>query len=107
MAPIAMIITGIVLAEYDILPLFKEYKVYIASIIRLLIIPICLMFILKAFGLNKDVITIATLFYAVPAGLNPVIFPSSIGRDCRTGLAMVLISNILCIITLPFIISII
>ena len=107
MAPIAMIITGIVLAEYEILPLLKKYKVYIASILRLLVIPVCLMFILKAFGLSKEVITIATLFYAVPAGLNPVIFPSSIGRDCKTGLSMVLISNILCIITLPFIVSII
>ncbi len=107
MAPIAMIITGIVLAEYSILPLFKKYKAYIASIIRLLIIPIVLMLILKALGINKEVITIAAFFYAVPAGLNPVIFPNSIGRDCKTGLSMVLISNILCLATIPFIISII
>ncbi len=107
MAPIAMIITGIVLAEYSILPLLKKYKAYIASLIRLLIIPVVLMLILKAFNVSTEVITIATFFYAVPAGLNPVIFPNSIGRDCRAGLSMVLISNILCIITIPLIVTLI
>ena len=107
MAPIAMIITGIVLAEYNILPLLKKYKAYIASAIRLLIIPIILMLILKSLGINKEVITIATFFYSVPAGLNPVIFPNSIGKDCKTGLSMVLISNILCIITIPLIVTLI
>lgn len=104
MAPASMLITGFALAEYGLMPLFKKFKNYIASIMRLIVIPVALLIVFSLFNVDKNVSLITVLFYSLPAGMNSVVFPKMLNKDCQTGLSMVMISNILCIITIPVIV---
>lgn len=101
MGPLAMLLTGFVVADYDIKKLLSNGKVYIATALRLIILPalfIAILILLKA----DDTCIILTFFaFGTPLGLNTVVFPAAYGGDTSTGASMAMISHTLCIITIP------
>ena len=101
MGPLAMLLTGFIIAEYDVNKLIINGKVYIASLIRLVMIPVLTMLVMKAFGASYDILVVTLGTVAMPLGLNTVIFPAAYGGDTSVGASMALISNIIGIITIP------
>lgn len=101
MGPVAMILTGFVVGNYSLKSLFSQKKVYMATSLRLIILPIVILSIIMLFGANEYIITLALFAYATPLGLNTVVFPSAYGGDTQTGASMAMISHILCVITIP------
>ncbi len=101
MAPLAMFLTGFVVGAYDFKSLISDKKIYIASVLRLLIIPIVLLTILKVCGAEDYTILLALIAYATPLGLNTVVFPEAFGGDSKTGASMAMISHILCVVSIP------
>ncbi len=116
MGPIAMILAGFTVAAYPIKEMLTDKKVYLASILRLTLIPtvlIALLFGLKEalnliFGLSIGNIPIYLCFFATaaPLGLNTVVFPAAYGGNPKTGASMALISHTLSVITIPIMYSI-
>ena len=101
MGPLAMVLTGFVVADYDFKRLLNNGKVYIASILRLLILPALFVTVLLLFGAD-DTAAIMTFFaFGTPLGLNTVVFPAAYGGDTSPGASMAMISHSLCIITIP------
>lgn len=98
--PISMLMTGMVISEYAILPMVKDWKIYVIAAFRLLVIPIVTVGVLQLLGLDFAVIP-ALMVLAVPCGLNTVIFPKLIGEDCRTGASLAFVTSILCCATIP------
>ncbi len=101
MAPLAMFLTGFVVGGYDFKSLLKDKKIYIASFLRLFVIPALLLAVLKLFGAEDYTILLALIAYATPLGLNTVVFPEAFGGDSKTGASMAMISHILCVISIP------
>lgn len=106
MGPIAMFLTGFVIGDFNVLKLIGNKKVYIASALRLIILPAVLVAILKFAGANETILTCCLFAYATPLGLNTVIFPAAYGGDVDTGASMAMISHTLCVITIPVMYSI-
>lgn len=106
-APLGMMIVGITIAEYKFSDILGNLKIYIASLLRLIVIPLALggvITILINFGIvGKDVLFCTLCCYAMPCGMNTVVFPKLISEDCRIGAGTAVISNSLCIITIPII----
>ena len=44
---------------------------------------------------------IVVLLYAMPCGLNTIVFPKMVGEDCRPGASMAMISTVACLLTIP------
>lgn len=101
MGPVAMILTGFVIGDYPFKNLLSLKKVYIATVLRLLILPIVIIAILVLCGANKYIVTLTLFAYATPLGLNTVVFPAVYGGDTQTGAGMAMISHILCVVTIP------
>ena len=111
MGPVAMLLAGLTVANYSLEKMFKNKKVYIATLFRLVIIPIILiavMFGIKElvnliFSLTIDNSVLFLLFFAwaTPLGLNTVVFPEAYGGDPSTGASMAMISHTLCVISIP------
>ena len=97
----AMLLTGIVIGKYNLLELVSTGRVYIASILRLVVIPGIFVIVLKWANLPEYIITPTLCSLALPMGLNTVVFPAAYGGDTRPGAAMALISNVLGVITIP------
>lgn len=100
MAPIAMLLMGITISEFKLSELFKNYKIYILALLRLIIIPLIIATALW-FVLPKEFIIPILLVYILPCGLNTVVFPRLVGKNCEIGAGIALISSLFSIITIP------
>ena len=103
--PLSMILTGIVLASLPLKMLLPDSKAVIFSAIRLAVIPTSLLLIclgLRGIGILPDAVyPAAVVMGCMPCGLNTIVFPSLVGADCSMGARFVLLSHILCLITIP------
>lgn len=106
MAPIAMILTGFIVANYDIKKLLLQGKVYIATALRLIVLPTIFVLGLKAFGADKTTLIVALMAYATPLGVNTIVFPAAYGGDTTSGASMALISHTIAVITMPLMFAI-
>ena len=111
MGPVAMLVAGVTIANYNLGSMFKKKKVYIATLLRLAVLPSVILgslFGLKELfnlisGLSIDNTAIILLFFALatPLGLNTIIFPEAYGGDPEEGASMAMISHTVCVITIP------
>lgn len=101
MGPVAMILTGFVIGEYSFKDLLSDKKVYVATALRLFVLPALILAVLTICGASKYVVTLALFAYATPLGLNTVVFPAAFGGDTKVGASMAMISHVLCVVTIP------
>ncbi|MBQ8308664.1 MAG: AEC family transporter [Clostridia bacterium] len=117
MGPVAMLIAGFTIASYDFKKMLLNKKVYVATALRLIVIPVVILaalFGLKElanllFGLSIDNTPLILLFFALaaPLGLNTVVFPEAYGGNPETGASMAMISHTLCVLTIPIMFALI
>ena len=100
MAPLGMVLTGMVVSEFDIRALLRRKSDYIVVLCRLILFPCAIAGALALLGLD-DVVIPALMMYAMPCGLNTIIVPRLIGEDCKPGAALALLSNLLACVTVP------
>jgi len=111
MGPVAMILAGVTIARFDFLGMLKKKKVYIASLLRLFVIPTVLIAALYGaktlanalFGLSigNDALYFCFFSTATPLGLNTIIFPEAYGGNPETGASMAMISHAFGVISMP------
>ena len=111
MGPVAMLIAGFTVANYGMSEMLKNRKVYIATALRLFLLPAII--VAAVFGakelislimgtpINNNVVFLAFFAFATPLGLNTVVFPAAYGEDSSTGASMAMISHTLCVLTIP------
>ncbi len=101
MSPLAMILTGFVIANFSIKKLASVKRIYAASVIRLIILPLIFVLALRLFKTDSTVIMLTLCATAMPLGLNTVVYPAAYGGDTTPGASMALISHLMSIITIP------
>ena len=101
MSPLAMILTGFVVANYSFKTLASKGRIYLASILRLIVIPFAFVLVLKLLNTDSTIIMLTLCATAMPLGLNTVVFPAAYGGDTTPGASMALISHVMSIITIP------
>ena len=111
MGPVAMLLAGFTIANYSVRGMLKKTKVYIATLLRLIVIPaiiVAFVFGLKEaanalFGLTIGNTVLFLCYFSVgaPLGLNTVVFPEAYGGNPETGASMTMISHTLCVLSIP------
>ncbi|MBR2353928.1 MAG: AEC family transporter [Clostridia bacterium] len=111
MGPVAMLLAGFTVASYPFGEILKNKKVYVVSLLRLIILPTLLITELlgiKTLGnllfdlnINNNVLHLAFFAFATPLGMNTIVFPEAYGGDSKTGASMALISHTLCVLSIP------
>ena len=104
--PVAMILTGFVIGGYHIPSLLKNVKVYIITVLRLIVIPAILVGILWLTGADGVTMRVAMFAFASALGLNTVVIPAAYGADTTTAAAMAMVSHVGAVITIPVLYSI-
>ena len=97
-APISMLLTGMAISEFSIKELLSDWKVYVVCAVRLIAAPVLAWGLVKLFGLGFALIPAAALY---ACGMNNIVYPKLVGKDCRHGAAIVLASTALSVITIP------
>ena len=111
MGPVAMILAGITIAGFNMKEMLTNKKVYLATAMRLVVLPIVLLSILFLIvtiienifkiRIGNTPLILAFFVYASPLGMNTIVFPQAYGGDPKTGAAMAMISHTLCVISIP------
>ncbi len=101
MGPVAMLLAGFVIGGYNVKEMLTNKKVYIAAIMRLIIIPAIMLSVLKLFGVSEEILILVLVAFASPLGLNTIVYPANYGCDTKTGASMTMISSTLSVATIP------
>lgn len=99
--PVAMLLAGFVIGGYNFKELILNKKVYVATLLRLIVIPSVLMLVLGALNVDKEIMILALIAFATPLGLNTIVYPAAYGGDPKTGASMAMISHTLSVVTIP------
>ena len=103
MSPVAMLITGMTIAEIDIKKALGTVPVYILTVIRLIVMLIAFIIALMLLKVPTDVAMLMVCAVAMPLGMNSIVVPKAYGKDSTVASGMVLISHVLACLTIPFI----
>lgn len=101
MAPIAMLLSGFILARSSAKELLSNPKMYLASFLRLIVLPAVFAVMLILFGADKYNVMLCACMLSLPMGLNNIVFPEAFGGDSKTGAQSCFVCNILGLFTVP------
>ncbi len=103
--PLSMIILGIRLADVRLRALFGDWKVYLASAVKLIVSPLLSLGAIMLVGLlvplDRFVIVALYIIAAMPTASSVLNFAERYGGDCDTAACVTLLSTVLCIVTIP------
>jgi predicted permease len=106
MSPLAMLLTGVTIAKLNILKVIKNAGIYLASVLRLIVIPLVLVPLIMLLPIENSTALCALCALSMPLGLSPVVVPAGYGEDTSLAAGMAVISHALSIITIPIIFAI-
>ena len=99
--PLAMVVTGALLATMPFSNLFSDYRIYILSAFRLLIIPVIVYLVISPYSTDPVIFAIPVLLAAMPAAANSVILAEEYNADSTLASKGVFITTLLSIVTIP------
>ncbi len=99
--PLAMIIIGAIMANTKLKELIMGWKVYYASFIRLVVVPVIAIICLRLISFPAEAAQIIIITLAMPVAVNVAIFAERYDKDPILASKIVTISTILSILTIP------
>lgn len=103
MSPIAMLLTGMTVARYDLKTILSVKSLYSVTALRLVVYPLVFLGVLAVWPLPRVFALCALCSLAMPLGLNTIIIPSAQGKDTSVAAGMALVSHVLSCLTIPVI----
>lgn len=101
MSPVAMLLTGMTIAQFDLKEVLRIRSVYLVTVLRLLVFPLLFMGALAVIPMKETFATCAICSLAMPLGLNTIIVPAAQGKDTKVASGMALVSHLLSCLTIP------
>ena len=101
MTPLAMLLTGMTVAQFDLKKVLSITGVYRATALRLLVFPALILAFLLVCPLPRTFAVCAVCALSMPLGLNTIIIPAAYGKDTRVAAGMALVSHIISCVTIP------
>lgn len=104
--PLAMIIIGGQMAAVDLKSLFKDARLYVSAVIKLLVMPMITLAVLLPFDLDPIVLIAVTILAGCPTAGATSLMCETMGKDSSLSARLVTLSTIFSVITLPVVAAI-
>lgn len=101
--PLAMLVAGISIAGSDIGALLKKKRIYFLCVVRLLVIPVAVLFLLKLLRVDDMVTTVTVLATACPTGTTGTLFALRFHGNSGYASEIFGLATAFSIVTIPFI----
>lgn len=99
--PLAMMVSGVYLAQSDLKAMLKKVSIYKVSLVRLIIIPLIILAVFMVLPFGTTEIKLAIFIAAAcPVGSNVAIFAQQYNADYHSAVEQVCMTTILCLVTL-------
>ncbi len=99
--PLAMVVTGAMLARTPIRTVLGDWLIYVATAIRLALWPAITAVALWAFGVRGEVFFITVIIAGMPAASNTSLIAEVYGGDTETASAVVFMTTLFSVVTIP------
>lgn len=103
MSPIAMLLTGITVANMDMKKVLSIKSIYVVTFVRLILFPLMFVGIFKLLPMSQTVMACTICSLAMPSGLTSIVVPGAYGKDTSVAAGTALVSHLLSCITIPII----
>jgi malate permease and related proteins len=104
--PMSMILIGSIVSRMDFRAVSARPRLYATSLYRLALLPLGLYSLLYALGLRGLLLSLPVILAAMPVAANSAILAEAYGGDAETASALVLVSTLLSLVTIPLLASI-
>lgn len=103
--PISMFLIGLTLADGKLYEVFRDKDVISCTIIRLLVVPVLVVFIMKALPLASDSILagVVSVIMAMPCPSVAMMLAQQYNCDTSMAARAIFLSSLCCIVTIPLI----
>ena len=106
MSPVAMLLTGMTIARYDLKEILKIKSVYLVTGLRLILFPALFLLVMAVIPFPKTFAACAVCSLAMPLGLSTIIIPGGLGKDTKVAASMALVSHVLSCVTIPIVLMV-
>lgn len=103
MSPVAMLLTGMTIAKFNLREVLGIKGVYLVTALRLVVFPLLFLAAMFVFPMPETVAVCGICSLSMPLGLNTIIIPSALGKDTKVASGMALVSHVLSCLTIPVI----
>lgn len=104
--PLAMLVTGVSLAQINIISAFKSKRYYYIMFLMNILVPLCAALIYVFIPLDEKLVIVNLISTACPCAVTTLLFATKFERDPSYAAKLLTIGNVTCIITIPLIIFI-
>ncbi len=99
--PLAMIVSGIYIAQGDLIGALKKGRVYAVSAMKCLVVPFLMIFVLLFLPFDEKLKTTILILSACPSGANGMLFANRFGGDPKTASNVFTVTTIASIACIP------
>ena len=103
MSPVAMMLTGITVANMDVKKVLSMKSIYVVSIIRLIAFPLIFIGLFSFLPMAQNIVVCTICSLAMPLGLSTLVIPGGYGKDTSVAAGMALVSHLLSAVTIPIV----
>lgn len=99
--PLAMVVTGAMLARTPIRSVVGDWRLYAVSALRLLVWPAITAVVLRLFGVSGQLYAITVIVAAMPSASNTSMIAEVYGGDTGTASSVVFLTTLFSVVTIP------
>lgn len=104
--PLSMIFIGASLSNVNIKKIFGEWRLYAISLVRLIVIPLMIFFVLRIFIQNPLLLGIPVIISGMPVAANCAIISNQYGGNSDLASEGIFMTTLLSMVTIPFLVFI-
>jgi len=104
--PLAMLVIGTSLANIGAKELFSDWRLYVFTLLKQILIPIAVSPILKYFIHDSILLYVVFIMISVPIANSSVLFATEYGNDVKLAAKGVFISTLFSLFTIPLVVMI-
>jgi predicted permease len=99
--PLAMVVTGAMLARIPLKSVFGNWKLYVVCALRLAVWPALAALAMKFAGVSEPLASITIIIAGIPAASNTSLIAEVYGGDADTASTLVCLSTMLSVVSIP------
>jgi len=100
-SPMALVAVGFALANSDWKKIFGQPRLYVFSVVKLLVLPLMLLPLLRLAIRDTDLLAVCMVMFGMPVGNMPLILGNQKGMDVTACSAAIILSTVLCVLSVP------
>lgn len=106
LTPLSMLVSGVFIAQTNLIKAFTSLRVYAVSALRLLVVPLITLLVLWALPVDGELKTTMLILSAAPCATGTMLFASRFGGDVQRASGVFAVSTLFSIISMPLLITI-